>query len=33
MCEPAINAHGIAWSVRAGAREISTFGQTAAMTA
>ena len=33
MCEPAINAQGIAWAVRAGAREISSLGQAAAMTA
>ena len=33
MCEPAINAQGIAWAVRAGAREISSLGHAAAMTA
>lgn len=33
MCEPAINAQGIAWALRAGAREISSLGQAAAMTA
>ena len=33
MCEAAINAQGIAWAVRAGAREISSLGQAAAMTA
>jgi uncharacterized protein YjaZ len=33
MCEPAINAQGIAWAVRADAREISSLGHAAAMTA
>ncbi len=33
MCEPAINTHGIAWALRAGAREISSLAHAAAMTA
>jgi hypothetical protein len=33
MCEPAIAEHGLSWAVRAGAAEISSLGQSAAMTA
>jgi hypothetical protein len=33
MCEAAINAQGLAWTVRASAREISSLGLAAAMTA
>jgi hypothetical protein len=33
MCEPAINAHGLAWAVRASAAEVSALGQAQAMTA
>lgn len=33
MCEAAIEAHGLAWAVRAGAAEISALSRSAAMTA
>jgi len=33
LCEPAVNANGLAWAVRAGAAEIAALGQAAAMTA
>ena len=33
MAEPAVNANGLAWAVRAGAAEIAALGQAAAMTA
>jgi hypothetical protein len=33
MCEPAINAEGLAWALRARAAEISSLGHSAAMTA
>lgn len=33
MCEPAIEARGLSWAVRAGAAEISALSQSAAMTA
>jgi hypothetical protein len=33
MCEPAIAAQGIAWTVRASAAEIAAIGHAAAMTA
>jgi hypothetical protein len=33
LCEPAINANGLAWAVRASAAEISAVGQAAAMSA
>jgi hypothetical protein len=33
MCEPAIAARGLAWTVRANAAEIAAIGQSAAMTA
>src|SRR4051812_11584296 len=33
MAEPAVNANGLAWAVRASAAEIAALGQAAAMTA
>jgi hypothetical protein len=33
LSEPAVNANGLAWAVRAGAGEIAALGQAAAMTA
>jgi Predicted Zn-dependent protease (DUF2268) len=33
LCEPAIAANGLAWTVRASAAEIAALGQSAAMTA
>lgn len=33
MCEAAINAHGLAWAVRASAAEIAAIAQSSAMTA
>jgi hypothetical protein len=33
LCEPAINANGLAWAIRASAAEISAVGQAAAMIA
>jgi len=33
MCEPAVNAEGLAWALRASAGEISSLAQSAAMTA
>ncbi len=33
MCEPAVAARGLAWSVRASAAEITAIGQAAALTA
>jgi hypothetical protein len=33
LCEPAVNANGLAWAVRAGAAEIAALGQAAAMIA
>ncbi|MDB4877344.1 MAG: hypothetical protein JWM41_3790 [Gemmatimonadetes bacterium] len=33
MCEPAINARGLSWAIRANAAEIAALGQAEAMTA
>jgi hypothetical protein len=33
MCEPAIEANGLAWAVRAEASEIVSLGQAAVLTA